>query len=914
MPGIHVIDHQDTILNQIFDSSPAGMSLTLGPQHSFARVNRKYGELMGIQGSLLGKAARDVLSEIGAQAYLKMLDCVYETGEAFSSIKSPISLDQDSGPDSETFIDFCLQPLFNSQGEVYGILTQAFDVTEKVQALKAQEKSRRQIESERRNLRNLFQHTPELICILRGPEHIFEFVNDAHIKILGFDATGMTAKEAQPDAKDMHALLDEIYRTGKVTEFSEQPVLLDNRLRYFNITYTPARDDGDSITGILALGIEVTDQVVSRQALEASQARFRQLADSMPQIVYVSNPDGSVKFLNAGWREYTGTYDEIINTRGTIDLIHPDDWPACEAAWTRAVKEKSIFDCEIRLRGHDGSYRWFITRAMPRVINNEIVEWFGTSTDIHDQKLVMEELERSRELYRIVFEDSPVPMWIIDPDTGRFLDVNNMAINAYGYSREEFLAMSAVEIRPEEEREEFWRAMKALPLMKDRPLQREARHQRKDGSIINVEITLRDIFLDGRWMRITAMVDITRRVAVEEQLRQLMQKLQTAKEEAERANQLKSAFLANMSHEIRTPLGAMLGFADLLRDPNISREEHSNYLDILVRNGEQLSIIINDILDLSKVEAGHLTLEFLEVEPKAIVEDVLSLMEIKAREKNLALTYDAEPTTPELLNTDPVRMRQVLLNLMSNAIKFTAYGSVHIRSYGSRTEQGRIHMGFEITDTGIGIAENQQEAIFEMFVQADETTTRKFGGTGLGLALSRKLARALGGDVKVLRSTPGKGSTFLFTLTDLPELRDKQGQPQKEERPAPVELAEGISLNGLKVLVVDDAPDIRSLIAFLLVRAGATVEFAENGMEGYRKALSDGFDMVLMDIQMPLMDGYTATMKLREQGYHKPIIALTAHAMTETRKKCLTVGCTGHLPKPINPSHLLGIVAYHAHH
>jgi PAS domain S-box-containing protein len=914
MPGIHVIDHQDNILNQIFDSSPAGMSLTLGPQHSFARVNRKYGELMGIQGSLIGKTARDVLSEIEALPYLKMLDRVYKTGEASSGIESPINLVQETGASSETFIDFRLQPLFNSQGEVYGILTQAFDVTEEVQALKAQEKSRKQIESERRNLRSLFQHTPELVCILRGPEHIFEFVNDAHIKVLGFDATGMTVKEAQPDAKDMHALLDDIYRTGKIAEYSEHPILLGNCLRYFNITYTPARDDSGTITGILALGIEVTDQVVSRLALEASQARFRQLADSMPQIVYVSNPDGTVTFLNARWREYTGTYEGVINTRDPLDLIHPDDWPSCEASWLKAAEEKTIFDCEIRLRGRDGSYRWFITRAMPRVINNEIIEWFGTSTDIHDQKLVMEELERSRGLYRIVFEDSPVPMWIIDPDTGRFLDANNMATKAYGYSREEFLTMNSAEIRPEEEREEFWRTMKALPLMKDRSLQREARHQRKDGTIINVEITLRDTFIDGRWMRITAMVDVTRRVAVEEQLRQLMQKLQTAKEEAERANHLKSAFLANMSHEIRTPLGAMLGFADLLRDPNISREEHSNYLDILVRNGEQLSIIINDILDLSKVEAGHLTLEFLEVKPEAIVEDVLSLLEIKAREKNLTLSYVADPTTPELLNTDPVRMRQVLLNLMSNAIKFTAYGSVHIRSYGDRTEQDRLHMGFEITDTGIGIAENQQEAIFEMFVQADETTTRKFGGTGLGLALSRKLARALGGDVKVLRSTPGNGSTFLFTLTDLPELREKQEQPQKEDRATPIESAEGISLNGLKVLVVDDAPDIRSLIAFLLVRAGATVEFAENGMEGYRKALGDGFDMVLMDIQMPLMDGYTATMKLREQGYHKPIIALTAHAMTETRKKCLTVGCTGHLPKPINPSHLLGIVAYHAHH
>jgi CheY-like chemotaxis protein len=227
-------------------------------------------------------------------------------------------------------------------------------------------------------------------------------------------------------------------------------------------------------------------------------------------------------------------------------------------------------------------------------------------------------------------------------------------------------------------------------------------------------------------------------------------------------------------------------------------------------------------------------------------------------------------------------------------------------------------MGFEITDTGIGIATEHQEHIFEMFVQAEDSTTRKFGGTGLGLALSRKLARALGGDVRVARSEPGAGSTFLFTLTDLPELRVKQDTPEHKAAAAPSKAstpgADSVSLEGLKILVVDDAPDIRSLISFLLMRAGASVDFAENGVEGYRKALSNCYDMVLMDIQMPQMDGYTATMKLREQGYHKPIIALTAHAMTEPRKKCLSVGCTGHLSKPINPSQLLGVVAFHARH
>jgi PAS domain S-box-containing protein len=905
-----VIEEKDSILDQIFDSSPAGMLLTLGPRHTVARVNSRYYEIMGLQAQAHEQPPLDLI--------LNLLDHVYESGQAHTSFEFPLLIKKPNGALSFSYFDFCHQPLFNKDREVYGILTQAFDVTEKVLARDALERSRRAIENERRNLRALFQHTPELVCILSGPDFVFEFVNDAHMKVLGFDATGMTVKEAQPDAVAMLALLKEIYRLGQPMSFHEYPMMIRSEIRYFNMTYSPSRDESGEIDGVLALGIDVTDQVRSRQELEQSQARFQQLADSMPQIVYVSTPEGAVKFLNARWREYTGTYDTIINTRRTIDLIHPDDWPACDAAWIKAVQNKDTFACEVRLRNQEGFYRWFITRAVPHIIAGEIAEWFGTSTDIHDQKEAAEELARSTERYRMVFQDCPVPMLVIDPSTGQILDVNNMALTTYGYSREEFLALNAVDIRPTEERDTFWQTMKEMPLKKERFLQRGVRHQRKDGTVLHAEITLRDILLDGRWMRLAAIVDVTKRVAVEEQLHQLMKKLKLAKEEAERLNNLKSAFLANMSHEIRTPLGAMLGFADLLRDPNISPDEHSNYLNILVRNGEQLSIIINDILDLSKVEAGHLTLEFLEVDPKTIVTDVYALLEIKAREKNLTLTYEADPSTPVQVTTDPVRVRQVLVNLMSNAIKFTPHGSIYVRSYGARNSQGRMLMGFEITDTGIGIATEHQEHIFEMFVQAEDSTTRKFGGTGLGLALSRKLARALGGDVRVARSEPGAGSTFLFTLTDLPELRVKQDTPEHKAADAPTAAstpgANNISLEGLKILVVDDAPDIRSLISFLLMRAGASVDFAENGVEGYRKALSNCYDMVLMDIQMPQMDGYTATMKLREQGYHKPIIALTAHAMTEARRKCLSVGCTGHLSKPINPSQLLGIVAFHARH
>lgn len=389
---------------------------------------------------------------------------------------------------------------------------------------------------------------------------------------------------------------------------------------------------------------------------------------------------------------------------------------------------------------------------------------------------------------------------------------------------------------------------------------------------------------------------------------ELLLKLKKAQEVADQANNFKSAFLANMSHEIRTPLGAMLGFADLLRDPGLSTKDQTAYLDILSRNGQNLAVIINDILDLSKVESGHLQLEFVDVDPDQIANEVVSLLAEKAKEKGLALKFLTDETTPKSIVSDPTRVRQVLLNLVGNAIKFTSSGSVQIQSSGRKSNSGSTALCFEVTDTGIGIPESQKASVFEMFVQADETITRRFGGTGLGLALSKKLANSLGGDISIARTTLGKGSTFLFQVGDQPERRDLKKSTTPEEM---VKLTEpgARALEGMKILIADDSPDNRFLISHYLTKYGATVDSVNDGDSAYQKALAGNYHVVLMDIQMPGTDGYTATSNLREAGYLKPIFALTAHAMSEVKQKCLDAGCTGYLTKPINANQLVATVA-----
>jgi signal transduction histidine kinase len=366
----------------------------------------------------------------------------------------------------------------------------------------------------------------------------------------------------------------------------------------------------------------------------------------------------------------------------------------------------------------------------------------------------------------------------------------------------------------------------------------------------------------------------------------------------------KSMFLANMSHEIRTPLGAMIGFADLLKDPSLSSEEREQYLTILSRNGESLSVIINDILDYSKMESGRMILEYQEISPKKLAEDVVSLLKVTAIEKGIDLSYEEDETSPKSFVSDPVRARQVLLNLVSNAVKFTPAGFVRIRS--SRPTNGaKPCVCFTIADTGIGIPLAQQESVFEMFVQADESTTRKFGGTGLGLSLSRRLARALGGDVRIEKSSPTTGTKIVFTLEDYPESKITEGFQEALNNLKVLPNA----LVGIRVLVADDSPDNQQLVLQYLKKFGAIVEFANNGVEALEKASQQPFDLILMDIQMPIMDGYTATQKLRESGYTNPIFALTAHAMTEIRAKCLRVGCDDHLTKPIRSSELISKIA-----
>jgi signal transduction histidine kinase/CheY-like chemotaxis protein len=399
---------------------------------------------------------------------------------------------------------------------------------------------------------------------------------------------------------------------------------------------------------------------------------------------------------------------------------------------------------------------------------------------------------------------------------------------------------------------------------------------------------------------VVAHEDITRQKRAEEEF-------QKAKEDAELANMAKSAFLANTSHEIRTPMNAILGYAEMLEDPKQSEQERQHCVNTIRRNGEHLLAIINDILDISKIEAQKLTIEKIACDLPELVAEVVNLTRPGAFKKGLEFEVEFDPILPRRIETDPLRTRQVLLNLIGNAIKFTEKGKIKLavrREIAYFTHAIR----FDVTDTGIGMTAEQMSRLFEPFTQADVSTTRKFGGTGLGLTISRKLARLLGGDIGV-SSLAGTGSTFSFTIDGGPRL----GVPlvhnlTADQLPSGAEKKEAATeetqLMG-RVLLAEDGEDNRDLIASHLWRAGLEVVIAGTGRLAVDAAHAEHFDVVLMDMQMPELDGYSAARMLRDAGFKIPIIALTAHAMPEDRVKCLDAGCTEYLSKPISRLNLI---------
>jgi PAS domain S-box-containing protein len=687
----------------------------------------------------------------------------------------------------------------------------------------------------------------------------------------------------------------------------------NGELAWFHSRASSRQIDGKvRVTGYTA---DITDRKRSEEALRISEENFRMCFESVGDMLAVADREGRLLYGNKAFVERLGGTAQELSTLHIRDL-YPADSRHEAAQYFAALTPGEHRSCPLPWVGQNGTQIPVETRVwLGRWNGAECV--FAIAKDLSAEVEAQQRFERS-------FRGNPALMALSALPERKFVDVNDAFLAKTGYAREEVLGKTATQLGlflQQEARETIAHQFQTFGRVSELQLQL----RRKDGSALEGLLSGEVIRSHGRAYFLTVMVDITDRVRAQRELKETVAALETANRALAEVNQIaqsatraKSEFLANMSHEIRTPMTAILGFADvLLGEEGIDRAppERVEAIRTIQRNGRYLLELINDILDLSKIEAGKLEIERIACSPTQVLTDVVSLMRIRADAKNLPLTLEYAGLIPQIIYSDPLRMRQILINLVGNAIKFTETGSVRLVARLVDGPHPSPLFRIDVVDTGVGLSPAEIGKLFRPFNQADSSTTRRFGGTGLGLTISKRLAQMLGGDITV-RSEPGRGSTFSVTLAP----GDLKGVLRMPRRPARL-LATTSAQPSLpaihlacRILLAEDGPDNRRLIAFLLQRAGAEVVLAENGEAACQKAIAcqnrgRPFDVILMDMQMPVLDGYEATRRLRAAGYPGPIVALTAHAMEGDREKCLSVGCNDYATKPVDSHRLLTTIA-----
>lgn len=629
-----------------------------------------------------------------------------------------------------------------------------------------------------------------------------------------------------------------------------------------------------------------------KKATESHELLNTFLEHSPSYISLRSAVDGSYLLVNqATLSNVQRTREEMIGSKldeifgkEVSDKVLADD--------KKVISSREAVTMEY-VTGEGENERHFIRHLFPVFdLKGEVYAVGAISNDITESKKTDHQMKISNERFSKLFYNSPISMVIGNLDTSEFVMVNNTFLKTFGYEEHELVGKNVYEIdfiASEEDRKLLLEELRT----NGRVVNREYTVLRKNGekfvSLSSIEI----INIDGQRQTVSVFQDITG-------LKQVEKELENAKRIAEESTLAKSSFLANMSHEIRTPLNAMLGFAGIMAKTNLDASQRE-YLDAIDTSGKNLLNIINDILDFSKIEAGMFSIEKTPFSIQQSLHSVNTMFYEKAHSKGLKIFTSIDPRTPSLVNGDPTRFTQIMINLIGNAIKFTNKGSVSIECDVEKLTDSDVTVKLAVTDTGIGISADKLETIFNRFTQAEENTTRNFGGTGLGLSIAKKLVELQNGELWV-ESKVDEGSVFLFRITygiskSKEYTHKEQGIVQHETK---------YSFEGKTLLVVEDNLLNQKLATTLLSNEGFEVHVADNGEVAIEKLTDNTYDLVLMDIQMPIMDGYQATRKMRDVlRLSTPVIAMTANALAGERQRCIQAGMNDYITKPFKTQELL---------
>ena len=781
----------------------------------------------------------------------------------------------------------------------------------------------RRLADEEERIRLILESTAEGIYGIDA-HGVCTFINQAALRILGFSSRDQVL------GFNSHLLFHHSHADGTTYLMQDCPVVHAFRSKKGTHSDNEVfwRADGtsfpveywshpifrrDQAIGSVVTFLDISQRRSFEVAIRESEQKFRAVFEGAELGIAVADLKSGQITVNPAYGRMLGCTAEEMSYLGIFDeLTHPDDAARDRNSYQQLTRgEIDRLQIEKRYILRDGRMVWASAEfSLQRDAAGKAQYILGLASDITERKHAEEKLRTSERQLRAFIEDAPVCVAMFDREM-RYLAASRRWTTDYGFGHSDLTGLCLYDLIPN--LPEKWRESHRRGLAGEKQHLGEDIWIRADGSEQWVSSAVYP-WKDPRGKVggiIISAEDISQR-------KQFEQYLQNAKRSAEAASQAKSTFLATMSHEIRTPLNGILGMTDLVLDTNLSSDQREN-LTLVRFSAESLLSIINDILDFSKIEAGKLEMEMIPFQLRESLEPILKTCAIRAQQKGLQFSFRAPSEVPNELIGDPGRLRQVLLNLIGNAIKFTERGQINVAVGAAFPSKGRALLHFGVKDTGIGIAPETQEKIFDPFSQADGSMARKYGGTGLGLAICVRLVAMMGGKIW-LESAPEKGSVFHFTLDlavagEQAKTTEQQGSPSGVAPYPPTAVldnGEAFKGSGRSVLLVEDNAVNRTLAQRLLQKRGFSVSIAVDGKQAIAAMQDAEFDVILMDIQMPEMDGFEATAEIRKRqknsGRRTPIIALTAHALKEDRERCLSAGMDAYVTKPIRPAELFSAI------
>ena len=704
--------------------------------------------------------------------------------------------------------------------------------------------------------------------------------NQAFAVILGkqvHECIGKNAYDLVPPelAAKRREKADEALRTGKIITYEDERVGRFNRFMF-----VPIADKEGKLTQLSITVEDITELKIAEKEALKSNIVSNALIEQIPGPVVIMDTRGRVVQWNTYERDViVGKSEREMANTLVIETIHPDDRELVGEKISSLFQSDHEDSAEVRILIHGGpEFRWYKISAK-RIILNNTPFLIGIATDFTDHKLAEDAaLKHSEDRFKTLFEEHSAVKLVIEASTANIIDANQAAADFYGWSIEELRTMNMVDINTTiPEQPEL--SIDKIRMTGTHPVIFE--HRLADGTLRTVEAYATKINIEGKDVFYAIIHDITLQ-------KQMHEELVAAKEKAEETDRLKSDFLATITHELRTPMNGILGFSELLMDPELPHEESVEFIDLIHQSGLRLLTLINELIDLARIEAGEAMVQQVDTNVNMLLKDLTNFFKLEIHKKGLRLSCAPELSDSEsIIKTDSAKLTQILTNLVNNALKFTFSGGIDI---GYTRQNGMLE--FYVKDSGIGIPVAMQEKIFERFIQVDNPLTRQIEGSGLGLSIAKGYVAMLGGTIRV-ESVENKGTTFTFTLPYNPTGSNEPATP------AP----------SLLVLIAEDDDITRVLFSKILQAENMTILYACNGQEAVDLAVHHPeINLVLMDIKMPLLNGYEAARQIRKLRPNLPIIAQSALTAPEELEKAIQAGCDRFIKKPINKGELLELI------